>query len=600
MKTTGIYIFLTCALLAVLASGSVHAQTYSTNANGAWTTGTTWTGGVAPTDWQNYTANVNRNVTLPSSLNGYAQINLSANRTLTSGTAGTPQNFSMQNITNFNVLNGNVTIYGNFTLNASTMTITSGTLTVTGTLTLTGGATLTNNGSGAITVGAFTTSGSGGTLNISNGSLSVSGAMSINSASTVNVSAGKTVTAASLALSNNSDAILNNSGNFTVNGNVSQGGALNNLSGGTLQINGDLTGTGSGSSVVTNSGTLNVTGNASMPSSSKMQINPGGMTVVDGNFAVGSNENLTVGTNVAPPAYADLVIRGNLNQTGSGDVRIKTNGRFAVFGNVTDSGGGDSRLTVESGGQAYVHGNINYTGGGSQINNANTTNPYGLYVNGTTTNTGGGSTTTTNKGDLTVLQTTNTPFYNWVNSIPNNPLPVTLIYFKIAGYDESALNLTWATATEKNAQRFVIERSENGRDFTEIGSVPATGNSKGKRTYTFEDQNLIIGRMYYRLKSVDFDGYTESFNVVFVDVTVPTRVELFPNPSAGVFTNVKLNFEPSEDAHYEIYDSRGFIIEKGSISIEGVLPFATKLKPGTYLFNYVSTTHSETIRFVVR
>lgn len=596
-KTTALTITLTALLIIV--SSSLSAQTYTTNANGAWATGATW-GGTAPSDWQNYNAIINHNVTAPSAINGFTQIRINSGKTFTSGTAGTPQNLSMQSVANFSVTNGNVTIYGDFTLNASAMTITTGTLTVTGTLTLTGGATLTNNGAGAITAGAFTTSGSGGTLNISNGSLSVSGAMSINSGSTVTVAASKTVTVGSLSLSNNSDAILNNSGSFTVNGNVSQGGALNNLSGGTLQVNGNLTGSGSGSSVLTNTGTLNVTGNVSMPSSSKMQINPGGSTIVDGNFTVNANENLVVGTNVAPPAYADLVIRGNLNQTGSGDVRIRRNGRFAVFGNVTDSGGGDSQINVENGGQAYVHGNIAYTGGGSQINNSNAVSPYGLYVNGTTSNSGGGSTTTTNKGNLVVLQTTNIPFYNWINSISNNPLPVSLIYFKISGQSDTSISLSWATATEKNTARFAIERSVNGSDFVEIGSVEASGNTAMKHEYNFEDQNILGGRLYYRLKAIDFDGYTESFKVVFADVNIGARVDLYPNPSSGGAINVKSTFESTSDARYEIVDSRGFVIDQGQLVTNNLLQFNSTLKPGSYLFHYISSEHSEVIRFIVK
>ncbi|RAV99773.1 hypothetical protein [Pseudochryseolinea flava] len=600
MKPAGLT--LSIMIILMLSSLNLVAQTYTTNAAGPWATGATW-GGTAPSDWQGYSAIINHNVTVPSSINGFNQIRINSGRSFTSGSAGTPQNLSMQNVTNFNVNNGNVTVYGDLTLNATTMTITTGSLTVTGTLTLTGDAVLTNNGTGLISVGAFNTSGSGGTLNINAGSLSVTNAMSINSSSNVTVAAGRAVTVGSLAISNNNDAVLDNSGNFTVTGSVSQGGTLNNLSGGTLQINGNLTGSGSGSSVTTNSGTINVSGNASMPSSSRMQINPGGTTSVNGNFTVGDNENLVVGTNVAPPAYADLIIRGNLNQTGSGDVRIRRNGRFAVFGNVTDSGGGDSRLTVESGGQAYVHGNISYTGGGSQITNGNAgsaVTPYGLYVNGTTSNTGGGSTTTANKGNLVVLQTTNVPFYNWVNSIPNTPMPVSLIYFKVTSYEQEIVSLAWATATEKNTERFSIERSVNGSDFVEIGSVPAHGNSTEKHTYGFQDSNLVSGRIYYRLTSIDYDGYTESFKVVFVDATFGNRVELYPNSSTGAYLNIKATFEYTSDARFEIYDSRGFVIEKGSITTDLNLTFSRPLVPGSYLFHYVSSAHKQIIRFVVK
>jgi hypothetical protein len=592
------------ALLIVAVNMSFAQSTFNTNNNTGWSTGSTWIGGSAPGNNGGHTANVNHNVSTPASLAGFALITINGGKTLTSGSVGTPQNLTLQNITNFNLVNGNLTVYGNLTLsNATTLTITSGTLTVTGTLTFTGGSTINNNG-GSISAGAVSSSGAGGTVNInSGGSMTVTNALTLGSGGVVNVASGGSATVGSFTSTNNTTAILNNSGNFTVNGNASVGGVVNNNSTGRFQVNGNYVASGSSSSITTSSGVMNVTGSMTFPSSSKLRVNPhaNSMVIVDGNVTVGSNENLTIGTAVAPAPYASMAIRGNLVQTSSGDVRVRQNGRLAVFGNVTDSGGGDSRLIIESGGQMYVHGNIAYTGNGSSINNANATSPYGLYVNGTTTNTGGGSTTTTNKTDRATMQSTNPPFYNWVSGVPNGPLPVTLIYFTVKKYTTTSILLGWATATEKDFHYFSVEKSNDGKEFYEIGTVEGSGNSKVRRDYTFEDTELQTGRVYYRLKAVDFDGAYEYFKVISAKVEVKSTIDIFPNPTAGASINIQINFDPSSDARIEIYDNSGLKLMNGTITGPSQeLMFPTTLKPGAYMARYISHEHSENLRFIVR
>ena len=151
---------------------NVFAGTTYTATGGDWANSATWsTPGGPPANWGSNSAILNGNITLvntTTAINDFPSITLNGGKSFTSGTSTTANDLSMQNVT-FTVVNGNVTIYGNLTLNNSSLTITTGSLTVTGTLTLTGGATVTSNSAGAINLGAFTTSGSGGTLNVNSG-----------------------------------------------------------------------------------------------------------------------------------------------------------------------------------------------------------------------------------------------------------------------------------------------------------------------------------------------------------------------------------------------------------------------------------------------
>lgn len=177
---------------------------------------------------------------------------------------------------------------------------------------------------------------------------------------------------------------INHSLNIT--GSASFGGTVNINSAGTLTVDANFTVNGGGTINVY--GTLIVAGNITL--NGNLRVHPGGKVIVEGSVTVRSSNYLTIGTNVAPPPYADMIIYQDIIQQSSGDVTINRNGRLAVFGDVTDSNGGGTFIRVNQGGQVYVHGDIAYSGGGSNIQNNNTTNPYGLYVNGTATSSGGG------------------------------------------------------------------------------------------------------------------------------------------------------------------------------------------------------------------
>ncbi|MBL7816407.1 MAG: hypothetical protein JNL70_15410 [Saprospiraceae bacterium] len=77
------------------------------------------------------------------------------------------------------------------------------------------------------------------------------------------------------------------------------------------------------------------------------------------------------------------------------------------------------------------------------------------------------------------------------------------------------LMLTWRTSSEINNQTFIVEKSENGTTFSNVGNVKANGTTRDKKAYNFLDVQATAKKIFYRLKQVDFDG-TYSFSEVLV------------------------------------------------------------------------------------
>lgn len=119
-------------------------------------------------------------------------------------------------------------------------------------------------------------------------------------------------------------------------------------------------------------------------------------------------------------------------------------------------------------------------------------------------------------------------------------LPVVLVGFTAELNSNKTVTLNWNTQQEVNASHFAIERSNNGSDWSDIGTVAAKGNTSMVTDYTFTDEAPAAGINYYRLKMVDLDdkyGYTQV--AVVRMAALVSNVSFFPNPTHD-YVNVNL------------------------------------------------------------
>jgi hypothetical protein len=136
------------------------------------------------------------------------------------------------------------------------------------------------------------------------------------------------------------------------------------------------------------------------------------------------------------------------------------------------------------------------------------------------------------------------------------PLPVELVSFT-AVKNGSVNQLSWMTASEKDNAYFLVEKSTNGTDFTEIGRVEGHGSHTGVELYSFQDRHLSDGIIYYRLKQVDINGEFNYSKIVALSNDA-LDLTIYPNPNDGSFF-IQVN-TPTESYKVEITDLQGKII----------------------------------------
>ena len=127
-------------------------------------------------------------------------------------------------------------------------------------------------------------------------------------------------------------------------------------------------------------------------------------------------------------------------------------------------------------------------------------------------------------------------------------LPVELNLFT-AVTDGRSIQLKWSTQTEKNSDKFDIERKTIDAAWDSIDYVKASVLSNSPKQYSYTDKNLQAGKYQYRLKMIDNDGTFEYSKIVETEVALPKIFELsqnYPNP-----------FNPSTKINYTIpFDSK--------------------------------------------
>ncbi len=168
----------------------------------------------------------------------------------------------------------------------------------------------------------------------------------------------------------------------------------------------------------------------------------------------------------------------------------------------------------------------------------------------------------------------------------SSPLPVQLVSFSAFKENESVW-LKWSAASEINSSHFIIEHSLNGNNFTQLGSVRATGNSTVQTDYRYEHQWPAKGANYYRLKIVDRDGKFVYSPVRRLQFDRRSTITILPNPAIHT-VSIHVG-EPG--GTLRLMGSTGQIIKKMRMTQGNTVIDVSSLAPGIYIATYLTPSH---------
>ena len=167
-------------------------------------------------------------------------------------------------------------------------------------------------------------------------------------------------------------------------------------------------------------------------------------------------------------------------------------------------------------------------------------------------------------------------------------LPIELTALSANCNGKSVL-VEWTTATERNNDYFIIERSDDAINFVEIARVAGAGNSIEPIDYSYSDYGRRNGDNYYRLVQVDYDGTRSASEIVvafcFDDNGEEPEVMAYPNPFNNELTIELENFG-NRPTRIDVFDMLGKLVYTEAVddpqnSYSTLLQFG-ELPPSTY------------------
>ncbi|WP_367392358.1 T9SS type A sorting domain-containing protein [Lewinella sp. LCG006] len=158
----------------------------------------------------------------------------------------------------------------------------------------------------------------------------------------------------------------------------------------------------------------------------------------------------------------------------------------------------------------------------------------------------------------------------------------------------SAVQLNWETSTELNNEKFVVERSNDGRTFQMIGEELGQGTTQQTVSYEFMDKAPVVGINYYRLKQMDYDGQFAYSPVTAITFTRKGGISIYPTATNDM---VNIVTEDEGNALVKVFHINGSLMKQQRFDGNTLPLDLSSLPNGTYLIAVETSTqiHQERI-----
>jgi hypothetical protein len=304
-----------------------------------------------------------------------------------------------------------------------------------------------------------------------------------------------------------------------------------------------------------------------------------GHTVNSGSLTIDNGVTITIKSGATLYISGNLVVKNNLI--------LNNSGTLIITGNLTAQNG--ANIAINGGGNVKVSGNASFD------NNAV------LLVKGVLEVVGSLAFGNNNSfsGNGSVILGAGCGYWAGPGACSNGTLPIKLLSFTAENV-KGVVRLEWKTASEENNEFFTIERTSDGTTYVPIATIPGAGTTLKNSSYSYEDANPVTGKIYYRLSQTDYDGKSETFPHVVVEVEDDEEgFRIFPNPLKGSVLNVAIS--NAKEGSIEVISMKGdkiasrFVDEHES---NFQLNLGDNLQPGFYYVNYKSASGVKVAKLV--
>jgi surface protein len=497
--------------------------------------------------------------------------------------------------------------YNNLTISGArsgspAITLPSGTVSVTGNATFsatgvgswtTTGNTFNYNGTGAQQVAAFnyenlTISGNKNSnpITLQSGNIGVGGTLTV---SATNIGSW-TTTGNTLEYNGSSAQTIISSIPYR---NLSIAGSNTKTLNGNTTVAGDLT---LSNKLILGAFNLTLSGNASGGSSSNY-VQTSGTGTMKKNIGTSTAFNFPVGNS----AYNPVSITNNTTSSDEFSVRILDE---VMYGGTTGNVATEPRvkrtwLIDKTTPTANSGSGVDFTFNWNSGEMVSVTTPALYHFNGTKWQKQTGTTSSTSTSlTYTGYMGSFSPF-----SIGDDIvlLPVNWLHFHCESGQNQSNKIHWSITGENNKPTFWIERSAEGITYHTIGKIYDSEYGHNLRHYSFTDAKPLDEINYYRVRTVDDDGYT-SYSSVCMQKNQPILkngiFKISPNPTSGMCTLMA----PESDFQFmwEVFSSSGKLVTKGNSHAGKAALHLQTLSDGVYQVKVTGEGFAENHKLLIQ
>lgn len=162
--------------------------------------------------------------------------------------------------------------------------------------------------------------------------------------------------------------------------------------------------------------------------------------------------------------------------------------------------------------------------------------------------------------------------FRTMGALPVNFITVTAVNKQNKNY------INWQVGEEVNIKHYVIERSTDGRLFTNLSTITANNAN----IYSFVDDKPIIGYTnFYRIVAVGLEGKLTYSNVVKVNTNATKQpiVEVYPNPIVNNVIQLSFSNMLADNYSITLYNSNGQKVYQTNIAMNGSVNKTIPLSP---------------------
>lgn len=133
----------------------------------------------------------------------------------------------------------------------------------------------------------------------------------------------------------------------------------------------------------------------------------------------------------------------------------------------------------------------------------------------------------------------------------NIPVPVNWAYSRVET-NKNINSIYWGTYSEDNTASFEIEHSIDGVNFKFLESIEAAFSSRVDQHYQFDDERVLSGKSYYRIKQIDVDGNFAYSEVLLVENAIES-FQVYPT----IFRDIVQIDGKNEGGSIRVFDLNG-------------------------------------------